>query len=81
MKIKVLGSGCATCKNLYQLVQSVVEKNNFEVDVEYSTDIAEIVELGAMSSPVLSIDNEVVVSGKVPNEKEIETYILEKINL
>ena len=49
--------------------------------VEYSTDIAEIVELGAMSSPVLAINNEVVVSGKVPTEKEIETYILEKINL
>ncbi|MCK4636192.1 MAG: TM0996/MTH895 family glutaredoxin-like protein [Candidatus Moranbacteria bacterium] len=81
MKIKVLGSGCATCKKLYQSVQSVVEKNNFEVDIEYSTDIDEIVKLGAMSSPVLAIDNEVIVSGKVPTEKEIETYILEKINL
>ncbi len=79
MKIKVLGSGCVTCKNLYQAVQSVVEKNNFEVDVEYSTDIAEIVELGAMSSPVFAIDGELITSGKVPTSEEIEKAISEKM--
>ena len=76
MKIQVLGSGCATCKNLHKAVEEVVEKLNLDVDVEYSDDIAKIVELGAMSSPVFAIDGKLITSGKVPTNEEIEKAIL-----
>lgn len=77
MKIQVLGSGCATCKNLHKAVEEVVKKLNLDIEVEYSTDIAKIVELGAMSSPVLAIDGQLITSGKVPTSEEIETFIHE----
>lgn len=76
MKIQVLGSGCATCKNLHKAVEEVVKKLNLDLGVEYSTDIAKIVELGAMSSPVFAIDGKLITSGKVPTNKEIEKAIL-----
>lgn len=76
MKIQVLGSGCPTCKNLYQAVEEVVKKLNLDTEVEYSTDITKIIELGAMSSPVLAIDGKLITSGKVPTHQEIEKYIL-----
>ncbi|MBD3338917.1 MAG: arsenic metallochaperone ArsD family protein [Candidatus Lokiarchaeota archaeon] len=78
MKIKVLGSGCPTCKTLYKNVQDVVAKLGMNTDVEYSTDISEIVKLGAMSSPVFAIDGKVMAAGKVPDNDEIEKMILEK---
>lgn len=76
MKIQVLGSGCATCKNLHKAVEEVVKKSNLNLKVEYSTDIAKIVELGAMSSPVFAIDGKLITSGKVPTSEEIEQAIL-----
>ncbi len=77
MKIQVLGSGCVTCKNLHKAVEEVVKKLNLDTKVEYSTDIAEIVKLGAMSSPVLAIDGKVMAAGKVPSNDEIEKMIKE----
>ena len=76
MKIQVLGSGCATCSNLHKAVEEVVKKLNLDTEVEYSTDITKIVELGAMSSPVFAIDGRLITSGKVPTTKEIEQAIL-----
>lgn len=78
MKIQVLGSGCPTCKNLHQIVEEAVKNLNLDLEVEYSTDISKIVELGAMSSPVLAIDGEVITAGKVPTQGEIEEIITEK---
>jgi len=76
MRIQVLGSGCATCKNLYKAVKEVVKKLNLDIEVEYSTDIAKIVELGAMSSPVFAIDGKLITLGKVPSNEEIEKALL-----
>ncbi len=56
MKISVLGSGCATCRKLHETVIAVVEKEKIEAEVEYSTDVTRIVQLGLMHSPVLLID-------------------------
>lgn len=78
MKIQVLGSGCPTCKNLHQMVEEAVKNLNLDLEVEYSTDISRIVELGAMSSPVMAIDDEVIFSGKTPTSEEIEEAISEK---
>ena len=76
MKIQVLGSGCPTCKNLHKAVVEVVNKLNLDTEVEYSTDVAQIVELGAMSSPAFAIDGKLITSGKVPTSEEIEKAIL-----
>ena len=77
MKIQVLGSGCPTCKTLHKNVQEVVAKLGMNTEVEYSTDISEIVKLGAMSSPVFAIDGKVMAAGKVPSNDEIEKMIRE----
>ena len=63
MKIQVLGSGCPTCKNLYQLVQTAVKELNIDAEVEYSSDISKIVELGIMVSPVMTINGQVALTG------------------
>ena len=78
MKIQIIGSGCTTCKNLHKAVEEVVNKLNLNIAVEYSTDITKIIELGALSSPVFAIDGELIASGKVPTDQEIENAILSK---
>lgn len=78
MKISVLGSGCATCKKLYETVVEVVKKENIDIEVEYSTDVTRIVELGLMHSPVLVIDGK-PVDFKSVSEKDVKSTILDKI--
>jgi small redox-active disulfide protein 2 len=69
MKIQVLGSGCPTCKTLYELTQTAVNELGLEAEVEYSTDISKIIKMGVMQSPVLAIDGKPVMVGSGSLEK------------
>ena len=80
MKIQVLGSGCSSCKNLFDAVNSIVEENKIDAEVEYVTDIVRIAELGVMSSSALVIDDDVIFAGAVPAQKELEQTIIKKNN-
>lgn len=75
MKIQVLGSGCPTCKTLYQLTQTAVKELGVDAEVEYSTDISKIIELGVMESPVMTINGKIAMlgSGSLEKIKEIIT--------
>lgn len=74
MLIKVLGTGCPSCKALYESVKNVVGDNK-NIKVEYITDITAMLEAGIMSSPALVVEDEVVSVGRVPSEEEIKGYI------
>ena len=79
IKIQVLGSGCPTCKKLYELTKEAVVEINLGVDVEYITDIQKIVEMGVMQSPVLAINGKPVITGSLPNIKKIKEIITANI--
>ncbi|HIP34277.1 MAG TPA: thioredoxin family protein, partial [Bacteroidia bacterium] len=76
INIQVLGSGCPTCKILFDKVSEISKSIDLNLKVEYVTDITKIVELGAMSSPVFAIDGKIITAGKMPNEDEIKEAIL-----
>ena len=75
MNIKVLGSGCKSCKKLFNEVEEVVKELNVECNVEYITDMAKIMEYGIMSVPALVIDEKVVSTGKVLSTKKIKDIL------
>ncbi len=77
MEIKVLGTGCAKCKTLEKHTKEAVEQLELDADVIKVEDIAEIMQLGVMTTPALLIDGKVVVKGKVPSVKDI-TELLSK---
>jgi small redox-active disulfide protein 2 len=69
MKIQVLGSGCPTCKKMYEATLAAVKELGITAEVEYSTDITKIIEMGVMQSPVLAIDGEAVIVGAADQDK------------
>lgn len=75
MKIQVLGSGCPTCKKLFELTKQAVEELDLKIEVEYITDIQIIVEMGVMSSPVLAIDGKPAITGFLPDVEKIKETI------
>lgn len=72
MKIKVIGSGCPTCKNLFELTKQAVSELKIDSTVEYSTEVSEIIKMGLMQSPVLSVDGKpaMIGSGSLQKIKE-----------
>ena len=78
MKIQVLGSGCLTCKNLFELTQKAATELKIKKNVEYivgNAGIQKIVEMGIMSSPVLTVDNKPVMVGFTPDIEKIKDIL------
>jgi len=75
MKIQVLGSGCPTCKKLFDLTQEAVKQLGLPDKVEYIKDVSKIIEMGVMSSPVLAVDGKPVMVGFSPDIEKIKKAI------
>ena len=63
MNIKILGAGCSVCQSMYNTVTQIVAREHIEADVEYVTDIDEILSYGVLSTPALLINDRVVMQG------------------
>lgn len=75
MKIQVLGSGCPTCKKLFEQTKGAVSDLGLIAEVEYSTDVSKIIEMGIMSSPVLVVDDKPVMVGAPGNPDKIKSLL------
>jgi len=71
MEIKILGTGCVNCNNLEANTRTALAELGLTVDIDKVTDPAEIVAWGVMSTPALVIDDEVVLSGRVPTARQL----------
>jgi small redox-active disulfide protein 2 len=69
--IKVLGPGCAKCKQLEKNVQEAVSKLSGEYKVEKIEDYQEMAKYGMLGSPGLVIDEKLFSTGKVQTVKEL----------
>lgn len=75
MDIKVLGPGCAKCKEAEKLVREVVEASGVSASVEKISDFQQIASYGVFSTPAIVIDGEVKVVGKVPSKAELTAWL------
>ncbi|MCJ7695627.1 MAG: thioredoxin family protein [Anaerolineaceae bacterium] len=73
--IKVLGSGCANCKRLEQIVRQVVENEKLDAEVLKVTDFDEITKYPILSTPGLVINEKVVSSGRIPSANEVTAWL------
>ena len=71
--IKILGSGCKCCHQLYDNTMKAVE--GMGIKVEYITDLKKIMAYGVMSMPALVINEKLVSSGKNLKPTEISELI------
>jgi small redox-active disulfide protein 2 len=75
MDIKVLGPGCAKCKETEKIVREAVAEAGVAATVEKVTDIMEIAGFGVMGTPAVVIDGEVKSVGKIPKKEEIKSWL------
>ncbi len=75
MEIKVLGTGCPSCKALYETVKQAVEEIGSDVAVIKEEDLLKIMNYNVLSLPALVIDERVVSAGKKLSLKEVKELI------
>ena len=72
MEIKVLGTGCAGCKALYETTKQAVIELGLDATVIKEEDLIKIMSYNVMKLPGLVIDGKVVSSGKKLSLSEVK---------
>lgn len=73
--VKVLGSGCANCKKVEEVVRKVIAEMGIEAEILKVTDYGQIMEYPILSTPGLVINEKLVSSGRIPTQAEVTTWL------
>lgn len=74
-EIKVLGTGCASCRALYTTTLQAVEQLGLEATVVKEEDLMRIMEYDVMALPALVVEGRVVAAGKKLNVEEVKALL------
>ena len=72
--IKVLGSGCANCRNTIRLIEEVAVAKGAQIMLEKVEDLQQIMTYGIMSTPGVVVDGTVVHAGGMPARSKVESW-------
>ena len=75
LTIKVLGSGCANCKRVEQIVHKVVDEMTLQAEIIKVTEYPEIMKYNVMSTPGLVINEKIVSTGRIPTPAEVTSWL------
>ena len=74
MDIKVLGTGCANCKNTQALIEQVAQDKGVAIGLSKVEDLREILAYGVLSTPAVVINGQVVHAGGVPSRDKVTRW-------
>ena len=77
--IQVLGSGCPTCKKLFEITEKAVSDLDLDTKVEYINDVQKIISMGVMQSPVLAVNGKPALVGFTPDIEKIKKAIQDNL--
>lgn len=75
MEIKVLGTGCSSCKALYETAKQAILELGCEATLVKEEDLLKIMEYNILGLPALVIDEKVVSAGKKLSLAEVKELI------
>ena len=76
MNIKILGPGCINCERVEKLAKDVVGEMQIDATFDHVTQMDKIMKYPIMSTPGLVINEEVVMSGRIPSKAEVTQFII-----
>jgi len=79
MRIKILGTGCARCKQQEKTTTEAVRELDVDATVEEVKDMMKIMEYPILTTPGLVINEEVVCAGRLPSRAEVAQLIADAL--
>lgn len=76
MDIKVLGTGCANCKNTIALIDQVAKAKGVSIALSKVEELRDIMGYGVMSTPGVVINGKVVHAGGIPSREKVEQWLV-----
>ena len=74
MDIKVLGPGCANCRNTAAAIEKQARERGVAIELEKIEDYRAIASYGILATPGVVIDGKVVHSGGVPSAAKVASW-------
>ncbi len=75
--VKVLGTGCKKCNQVFELIEQTVKAQGLEVDLTKVTDLATIMQYKIVSTPAVVVDEQVVLTGAIPTIDQITGWLIQ----
>ncbi len=75
MEIKILGTGCPSCRALEEAAGKAVKEMELDAHITKVEDMAEILNYGIMTTPALVVDGKIVLKGRVASVEEIKKFL------
>ena len=79
MDIKIIGSGCADCDKLYNNMEEAIRQVGVTATLGRVENLIEMVRMGVMTTPSVTIDGKLVVSARVPKVDKLVEILKENM--
>ena len=73
--IKVLGTGCASCRTVATLITEVAQQQGIAIELEKVEELREIMSYGILSLPGVVVAGKVVHAGGIPTREQIALWL------
>ena len=77
MEIKVLGTGCAGCRALYETVKQAVAEEGWQAAEVKEENLVKIMSYNVMSLPALVVNGKVVAKGRRLSLEQVKGLLKE----
>ena len=75
MDIKILGTGCAKCRKLYEETHRAVKLLGLNATMTKVEKIEDIMAFKVLMTPALIIDGQVKAAGRIPTTAELTNWL------
>jgi small redox-active disulfide protein 2 len=79
LTLKVLGPGCDNCKKVAAVARRAIDNLALEAEIIKVTDYSEIQAYPILATPGLVVNEKLVCGGRIPEEGEVVTWLVEAL--
>lgn len=76
LNIKVLGPGCSNCQRVEAVARQAAVIFGLDARIEKVTERVEIMKYPILATPGLVINEKLVCAGRIPDEAEVTTWLV-----